>query len=607
MNYVFGIDLGTTNSCIAVMKGTRESMPAPMAIPFLNGKTTLPSCVWYKKTADGFETVVGREAYENRHLTDEIVYSSKRFIGTDKVYSLHEGTLKVTPVDVAAEILKTLKENAERLYGKDAVKEIVITVPAYFNHEKRHQTKLAAEKAGMSVLAIINEPTAAALSYSYVKPQSERFLVYDLGGGTFDVTVMDVIEGGNDEFDSFIDDGSDQVARVIASAGDDMLGGDDLDRAILECAMDDTNAKFNAYDRIKDFDVRKFVTPEQYERFLLHVEQHKKNSPDATIVLNVKSKLGRKMENTPIIVSEAVIKRALEPLYARTKAKVTECTEGIVGAIDKMILVGGSTKLALLRNMLAKDYPNMKIYCELNPDEAVALGAAVQAAVIKGGIDMIVSDVLPQSIGVDCQVDLNGTVIRGRFKKLVAKNTVLPAEMRTTVTNISDNQKEVAVAFYQGEDVRSANNTYLGTVVLDGLNLEKSGESFIELIVKIDANGMLSVDVAADGKTTHASLINILRPTTAVKDNLPTPIRNMLNSLESAILNSESSEEETEALLEELSLCKEDTTKIPALKAKVQKLTNKIKNERIARATSVFATQAAVNSVNTSYTEENDS
>ncbi|MEG2376925.1 MAG: Hsp70 family protein [Clostridia bacterium] len=600
--HVFGIDLGTTNSCIAVMRGSESDRLVPQIITFEDGSTTLPSCVWYKPTSkdkskDEYKVIIGREAYRNRHLTDEVVYSSKRKMGTQEVYTLHGGNLIVTPVDVATHILATLKKNAERMYGEGQVTDVVITVPAYFDHNERVDTRTAAEGAGLNVIALINEPTSAALAYSLGKSASnERILVYDFGGGTFDVTLLDFLVEQKDTFGLFEDDSNcEPVANVISSAGHDRLGGDDLDRAVLEASIDVANAEMNAKDKIKDFDVRKYITPEMYERLLLAVEQHKKLHPASTIVQTIKVKLGRGEKEVQLGINAKLFKKALQPIYARTKDMITTCAGTLLPTVSKLILVGGSTKLCFIREMLHEDFPNLDIYAELNPDEAVALGAAVQASIINGDVNMLVSDVLPHSIGIDCHMDMNGTKLDGRFKKLILKDTDLPTEMSTVVTNIEDDQKEITVAFYQGENARSVENTYLGSVRLTDVQLKKSGESDIELRVRIDANGILSVGIEAEGKSTTAVLENILVPLDAEEQTLSQPIRNMLNSLKSALRNADVSEDDKEPLYEELEKCTHNPKLIPGIKAKIQGLTSKTFKQKLESATSFFSDKAAMN------------
>lgn len=566
--FSFGIDLGTTNSCIAVMQGATADARRPQVLKLSGGGYTLPSCVWYKR--DG-SIVVGREAYEHRYLTDEVVYSSKRFIGTNHVYELHDGALKVTPVDVASEILKSLKQDAEIMYGEGAVDEAVITVPAYFDSNKRRATKQAAEKAGITARAIINEPTAAALAYTLGKTNNEQFLVYDLGGGTFDVTMMDIHHNDTEfEFFSDMDEDQETLAQVIASAGDDHLGGDDLDRGIYELALDNVNQQMNSMERIHNFDIRKFIDDELEEKIILFLEDYKKNAGNRVAMWDIPVKLGRSEKHVSLRADASLIRQALLPLYQRTLKKVRECLNAATGVteITKIILVGGSTKLKLLQDLLHEDFPNANIYCELNPDEAVALGAAVQMDVLKGETGMVVSDVLPQSVGVDCVMTLDNMEIPGRFKRVIAKDTVLPAEASVQLTTIRDNQTILPVAIYQGESFNTDENTYLGTIVLDGVNLQKKGEDDLTLSMRIDANGILSVSLAADGKKTQLTLQNILNPQDKKADSPATKIIRSLRALVTS--NDGISDGDREEFLKLLAECEEDPTKLPGVRAKIK-------------------------------------
>lgn len=592
--FSFGIDLGTTNSCIAVMQGATADARRPQVLKLSDGRYTLPSCVWYKR--DG-SIVVGREAYEHRYLTDEVVYSSKRFIGTDHVYELHDGALKVTPVDVAAEVLKSLKHDAEIMYGEGAVDEAVITVPAYFDSNKRRATKLAAEKAGIIARSIINEPTAAALAYTLGKNTDEQFLVYDLGGGTFDVTMMD-IRHSDAEFDFFgemaEEEDQDTLAQVMASAGDDHLGGDDLDRNMYELALDNLNQQMNSLDRIRDFDIRKFINDELEEKIVLFLEDYKKNAGNRVAMWDIPVKLGRSERVVSLRVDATLIYQAFLPLYQRTLKKVKECLSAATGVseINKIILVGGSTKLKLLQEMLQQDFPSADIYCELNPDEAVALGAAVQMDVIRGETGMVVSDVLPQSVGVDCVMTLDNMEIPGRFKRVIAKDTVLPAEASVQLTTIRDNQTILPVAIYQGESFNTDENTYLGTIVLDGVNLQKKGEDDLTLSMRIDANGILSVSLSADGKKTQLVLQNILNPQ---EKKTESPAEKMIKSLRSLVLaNSGISEKDKEEFLGLLSECEEDPKKLPGVRAKIKQAMAEKASKAREELTSNFAVTSSM-------------
>lgn len=586
--FCFGIDLGTTNSCIAVMQGSGGKI-VPRIIPLKSGSPTLPSCVMF----DRGKVIVGKQAYQNRHLVEQVVYSSKRDIGTDKVYHINDGltTFDVTPTDVAYYILKELKESAERYYGEGSVDEIVITVPAYFNYEKRKQTKLAAERAGMRVLGIINEPTAAALAYTYDSNENDKFLVYDLGGGTFDVTILQMLAGDEDAFSIFEDvDMQSRVAQVIASAGDDHLGGDDLDQSVFElaCAAASKQAKKDLKD--KSFNLVEYLSSEQREKMILSIEQHKRFDINSKLILSVPITYKGDKIKIDVTIGIDEFKQALEPLYLRTKAKIQECVEGAANtSFDKMVLVGGSTKLMILRDRIRQNFPNVEIYCGLNPDESVALGAAVQASIIKGQTDFKVNDVLPQSIGIDSVVLVDDMKLRGRYQKLITKDTSLPAEATIPVSTLKDNQESATVAVYQGEDSLTANNTYLGSIKLDKLPSRSAGSVDMRLTLRVDANGLVYVTLNAEGNVKELALQNILRPQAQTVSPM---LRKMYASMESAINNADISEQEREDILDELDMLRSKAKPVPKeFQDKVRGFGAKTLDRLTEAATSHFASR----------------
>lgn len=560
--FCFGIDLGTTNSCIAVMQGVGQQR-VPKVIKLRTGGVTLPSCVMF----DHGEVIVGPQAYNNRYMTDKVVYSSKRDIGTDKVYHINDGATEfdVTPTDVAYHILSELKTSAELYYGEGAVDEIVITVPAYFNYEKRKRTKLAAERAGMKVLGIVNEPTAAALAYTFGSDKSDKFLVYDLGGGTFDVTILQMIVGEENNSFSFFEDleSHDRVAQVIASAGDDHLGGDDLDIAVFDLACKEASRDFMAqYPRVKNFDIREHFTAKQREELLLTIEQHKKGGIDGKLVIKKRFKIGKAAREASLVIGREEFSKALEPIYLRTKAKIDECISNATNtSYNKMVLVGGSTKLELLRERIRKDFKKIEIYCELNPDESVALGAAVQASILKGETAVQVNDVLPQSIGIDCVVTVDDVKLRGRYQRIINKDTSLPTEATIPVSTLTDGQRSANIAIYQGEDSMTSNNTYLGSIVIADLPERSAGSVDMRLSMRVDANGLLYVSVNTEGKKTAVVLKNILKPGEVKLNRMA---QKMLTSMESAINNADIADDLRDELMAELEGIRESGGKIPA-------------------------------------------
>lgn len=595
--FSFGIDLGTTNSCIAVMQGTTSENRRPSVIALSDGRKTIPSCVWYKK--DG-TIVVGREAYNNRYLTDEVVYSSKREIGTDKVYNLHGGKLKVTPVQVASEILKKLKQDAEVLYGKDAVDEIVITVPAYFDSNKRRATKEAAQLAGIKVRAIINEPTSAALAYTLGSKTDDQFLVYDLGGGTFDVTLMSITHAGDKEFDMFsdMDDEQDTLAQVIASAGDDHLGGDDLDRSLVELALDQLNREIMANNKVKNFDVRSQISEEEIEKMVLFAESFKKNYREYQGVYEIPVTVGRTTKTYSVCFNAHIMAQALEPLYNRTLSKIKECLAAKPGTTFKrLILVGGSTKLGMLQDMLKQEFPGVDVYCELNPDEAVALGAAVHMDISRGQTDMVVSDVLPRSIGVDYILAMENMNIPGRFKPVIAKDTVLPAEGKIVLMPTQDGQKHVTAAIYQGESNISDQNTYLGSVVINDADLGDAAKSGVEIKMRIDGDGILTVSMEAGNSVKEIQLQSVLNPEVDQQSQDKTPLNKAIDDFIQTITYSSMSEEEKQGYIAELEAARGNVELFSKIRSKVRR---RVSESR----TSIFTTSSVTSEGESSNDED---
>lgn len=505
-SYAFGIDLGTTNSCIAVKT---KGQPAKV-ITLADGSNTLPSCVSY---IDG-KVIVGREAYQHRYDKKHTVYSSKRDIGSDKMYTVYANgddkpPIKVTPVDVACEILKKLKHDAELLYGDGFIKDVTITVPAYFTMERRQATIEAAEKAGLHVISLINEPTAAAIAYTEGKSANENILVYDLGGGTFDVTLLKMLEPDKSLSGLFDDDiFNSPMAKVVSSAGDPYLGGDDFDHLAYDYAI---RSKAEALSlNPKTFSSQ--VVPETMERAILAIEQNKKQTTQHSLSTFVDVLSEDTIEHISLPVTVDHYDAALKDIFKRTQTKVKECLVGYnISDIDKFILIGGSTRYQPLRDLVAKVYSMTKLYIELNPDEAVALGAAINSSILIGDTNMSVTDVLPQSIGIEVTSVIEGRQLEGRFLKLIPKNTPLPTSVRNVVTTEESMQTQARVPIYQGEDPLAGNNGHVSTMVLE---LEPSDDiKDIWVTMTIDASGMLHVTLESGSNAISATVENILRPT----------------------------------------------------------------------------------------------
>ena len=484
-----GIDLGTTNSVIATVEGGQ-----PTVIPNAEGSRTTPSVVAF--TENG-ERLVGQLARRQAILNPKgTIYSAKRFIGRryEEVQSeLNTVSFDVVPgpdgavrfkvrdklnapEEISAMILRKLAEDAGKYLG-ERVTEAVITVPAYFNDAQRQATKDAGRIAGLEVLRIINEPTAAALAYGLDKKQNETVLVYDFGGGTFDVSVLDVGDG---------------VVEVRATAGDTHLGGDDFDRRVVDYVADEFR-KQEGIDLRKDPQAlqRLFEAAEKAKVELSSVTRTTINLPFITADAN-----GRKHLNTTLMrstfeeITRDLVERTMGPVQqAMADAKVT------ANDIDEVILVGGTTRMPAVQNLVrrltgGKD-PNMTV----NPDEVVALGAAIQAAVIKGEVkDVLLLDVTPLSLGVETQ--------GGVMTKVIERNTTIPARRAETFSTAEENQPAVDVVVLQGERERASDNRVLGRFRLEGIRPAPRGTPQIEVTYDIDANGIL--DVSARDKDTGA-------------------------------------------------------------------------------------------------------
>ena len=489
MSKIIGIDLGTTNSCVAVMEGGE-----PVVITNSEGARTTPSVVSFQ--ANG-ERLVGQVA-KRQAITnpDKTIMSIKRHMGTD--YKVNIDGKDYTPQEISAMILQKLKADAEAYLG-EKVTEAVITVPAYFNDAERQATKDAGRIAGLDVKRIINEPTAASLAYGLDKMDSaHKILVYDLGGGTFDVSILDLGDG---------------VFEVVSTNGDARLGGDDFDQRIIDYIAEDFKAQ-NGIDLRQD---------------KMALQRLKEAAEKAKIELSSSTQT---LINLPFITADATGPKHID--MTLTRAKFNELTHDLVertidimkealksgnvslNDIDKVILVGGSTRIPAVQEAV-KNFTGKEPSKGVNPDECVAMGAAIQAGVLTGDVkDVLLLDVTPLTLGIE--------TLGGVATPLIERNTTIPARKSQIFSTAADNQTSVEIHVVQGERQMAADNKTLGRFTLSGIAPAPRGIPQIEVTFDIDANGIVKVS-ATDKATGKEANITITASTNLSDDEIDKAVK----------------------------------------------------------------------------------
>lgn len=488
MAKIIGIDLGTTNSCVAVIEGGES-----VVIPNAEGARTTPSVVAFSKTGDRMVgSVAKRQAITNPERT---VSSIKRHMGTD--YAVKIDDKKFNPQEISAIILQKLKEDAEAYLG-DKVTEAVITVPAYFTDAQRQATKDAGKIAGLDVKRIINEPTAAALAFGIDKEEDQKVMVYDLGGGTFDVSIIEMGDG---------------VQEVLATAGNNHLGGDDFDQKVINWVV----AEFKKEQGI-DLSQDKMA-----------MQRIKEAAEKAKIDL---SGMTTAQISLPFITADATGPKHLE--MTLTRAKFNEMTADLVEAtmgpvrqalkdsglntteLDKVLMVGGSSRIPAVQEAIKK-FSGKEPFKGINPDECVAMGAALQGGVLGGDVKgLLLLDVTPLSLGIETMGGVNTVIIE--------RNTTIPTKKSQIFSTAADNQTSVEVHVLQGEREFAKDNKTLGVFHLDGILPARRGTPQIEVTFDIDANGIVHVS-AKDLGTGKEQKINITASTNMSKEDVEKAVK----------------------------------------------------------------------------------
>ncbi len=488
MGKVIGIDLGTTNSCVAVMEGGEA-----VVIPNAEGARTTPSVVAFSNTGERLVgQVAKRQAVTN---PDHTISSIKRDMGTDRKIKIDDKSY--TPQEISAMTLQKLRADAEAYLG-ETVTQAVITVPAYFSDSQRQATKDAGKIAGLEVLRIVNEPTAAALAYGMEKDNNQKILVFDLGGGTFDVSLLEIGDG---------------VIEVMATSGNNRLGGDDFDDKIVEWMVAEFK-KSNSVDLSKDKIAMQRLkeAAEKAKIELSGVMQSNINLPFITADANGPQHLD-------LTLSRAKFDELTADLVSKTEGPMVSAIKdaGIANSdIDKVILVGGSSRIPAVQDMV-KRIAGKEPFKGINPDEAVAMGAAIQAGVLGGEVkDVLLLDVTPLSLGIE--------TMGGVFTKLIDRNTTIPAKKSQIFSTASDGQTSVEIHVLQGEREMAAYNKTLGRFNLTGIAPAPRGVPQVEVTFDIDANGIVHVS-AKDMGTGNVQNITITASTNLSDDDIDKAVK----------------------------------------------------------------------------------
>jgi len=495
MGKIIGIDLGTTNSCVAIMEAGK-----PKVIPSSEGGNLIPSVVEPVKNLVGDlakrqmvlnpkNTIYSIKRLMGRRFKDKEVGKSKEMVpyeivsGKDNMASVKAGDKTYTPQEISAKILQKAKADAEAFLGED-VKEAVITVPAYFDDSQRQATKQAGEIAGLDVKRIINEPTAASLAYGLDKKQNETVAIYDLGGGTFDISILEIGDG---------------VFEVKATNGDTFLGGDDFDQVIVKWLVEEFK-KAEGIDLSKDLQAMQRIreAAEKAKVELSSVQETDINLPFLVQrdnkALHLEKKLSRsKLEQ----MTEELIERSMKPVEACLKDAKLKTSD-----IDEVIMVGGQTRMPKIQKRVA-DYFGKEPNKSVNPDEVVAVGAAIQGAVLGGEVrDVLLLDVTPLTLGIETLGQVR--------TPLIERNTTVPTKKSQIFSTAADNQMQVEINVLQGERPMAADNKSLGRFVLDGIPSAPRGMPQIEVTFDIDSNGILNVSAQdkATGKEQKITIQN---------------------------------------------------------------------------------------------------